>query len=398
MKVRLGCVLVGFLSLVLSVAAQTSGSSSTSAQAPPPLVNFSGVLTDVNSKPLTGVVGVTFSLYQEQQGGSPLWLETQNVRPNSTGHYTVLLGSTTSQGLPTSIFASGEAHWLGVQVQGQEEQPRVLLVSAPYALKAGDAETIGGLPPSAFVLAPPASPSGKSSGESPTISATTNVGGSGTTDYIPLWTSGFILGDSALFQSGSGNTATVGINTTTPAATLDVNGGVISRGALQLPSIGTATAGSGFNSQPFSLQGSAYNSGTGKAIGPVFQWQAEPSANNTSNPAGTLNLLYGNGSGAPSETGLNIASNGQITFATGQAFPGTGNGTVTSVGSGAGLTGGPITKSGTLSVATGGGLREPGNRYRDQCGHWTGLEGRADHGVPTIPKTFLASATVSSNA
>jgi hypothetical protein len=43
----------------------------------------------------------------------------------------------------------------GVQVQGQAEQPRVLLVSAPYALKAGDAGTIGGLPPSAFVLAMP---------------------------------------------------------------------------------------------------------------------------------------------------------------------------------------------------------------------------------------------------
>ena len=29
----------------------------------------------------------------------------------------------------------------------------MLLVSVPYAMKAGDAETIGGLPPSAFVLA-----------------------------------------------------------------------------------------------------------------------------------------------------------------------------------------------------------------------------------------------------
>ncbi len=56
------------------------------------------------------------TLYQEQQGGAPLWLETQNVQPDKTGHYTVLLGSTTSQGLPTSIFASAEADWLGVQV------------------------------------------------------------------------------------------------------------------------------------------------------------------------------------------------------------------------------------------------------------------------------------------
>jgi len=31
-----------------------------------------------------------------------------------------------------------------------------MLFSVPYALKAGDAATVGGLPPSAFVLAAPA--------------------------------------------------------------------------------------------------------------------------------------------------------------------------------------------------------------------------------------------------
>jgi hypothetical protein len=41
-----------------------------------------------------------------------------------------------------------------------------------------------------------------------------------------------------------------------------------------------------------------------------------------------------------------------VTFAAGQTFP--GSGTVTSVGSGSGLTGGPITSSGALSIASGG--------------------------------------------
>ena len=59
MELRIGCVLVGFLSLVLSLAAQTSGSGPASALVPP-LVNFSGVLTDVDGKPLTVTVGVTF--------------------------------------------------------------------------------------------------------------------------------------------------------------------------------------------------------------------------------------------------------------------------------------------------------------------------------------------------
>jgi hypothetical protein len=38
----------------------------------PPLVKFSGVLTDGNGKPLTGVVGVTFSLYKDSEGGALL--------------------------------------------------------------------------------------------------------------------------------------------------------------------------------------------------------------------------------------------------------------------------------------------------------------------------------------
>ncbi|OFW36251.1 MAG: hypothetical protein A3J28_05125 [Acidobacteria bacterium RIFCSPLOWO2_12_FULL_60_22] len=38
-----------------------------------------------------------------------------------------------------------------------EEQPRILLVSVPYALKAADAETLGGKPASAYLLADPES-------------------------------------------------------------------------------------------------------------------------------------------------------------------------------------------------------------------------------------------------
>ncbi|MGA8540209.1 MAG: hypothetical protein WB566_11970 [Terriglobales bacterium] len=69
-------------------------------------------------KTLTGTVGVTFSLYKDSQGGSPLWLETQNVQTEKNGHYIVMLGSTSSQGLPADLFDSGEARWLGAQPGG----------------------------------------------------------------------------------------------------------------------------------------------------------------------------------------------------------------------------------------------------------------------------------------
>src|SRR3990170_4736915 len=155
---------VGLLSL--AIVPCTQGQESQSAEPGPAevpsaldpqvsvlrLVRFSGTVEDSLGRPRTGVVGVTFALYAEQEGGSPLWLETQNVELDQQGRYTVLLGATEAEGLPLEFFSRVEARWLGVTVQGEAEQPRVLLVSVPYALKAADAETLGGKPSSAFVL------------------------------------------------------------------------------------------------------------------------------------------------------------------------------------------------------------------------------------------------------
>jgi hypothetical protein len=330
----------------------------------PPIVKFSGTLTDGNGKPLTEVVGVIFLLYKDSQGGAPLWMESQNVQPDKTGHYTVMLGSSSSQGLPPDLFVSGEARWLGVQAQGQAEQPRTVLLSVPYALKAADAETIGGLPPSAFVLAVPPTSSGaavdstnanlptSAFGLNPPASNVTTSGG--TVNALPLWTTKTNIQSSAITQSGSGKTAKVGINTAKPGSTLDVNGAAIVRGDLRLPAAGTATTKAGKSSQPTTLTASVYNSNAGTAVPQNFRWQAEPVGNDSANTSGSLNLLFGAGSNPISETGLNIASNGKITFASGQTFPGTG--TVTSVGLSAPnsdftVSGSPVTGAGTLGLA-----------------------------------------------
>ena len=332
------------------------------ASALPRLVRFSGTVKDANGSLLTGPAGVTFALYAEQTGGAPLWQETQNVTADSNGRYTALLGATKPEGLPAELFTSEQAHWVGVQVEGQPEQPRVLLVSAPYALKAGDAETVGGLPPSAFMLAAPSAP-GSSTASGPgavtagardaaPAAATDVTTTGGTANYLPLFTGTTTILDSVVYQLGTGPNAKIGINTITPAAALDVEGGATVRGTLGLPAVGTATAAAGQNSQEFNLQASVFNSGTGTAVPQTFQLKAEPVGNDTPTASAALSVLYGSGRNTAADTGLRIASNGLITFATGQTFPGTGS--VTSVGSGAGLTGGPITSSGSLSIATGG--------------------------------------------
>jgi hypothetical protein len=74
-------------------------------------------------------------MYNEPYGGEAYWEETQNVRPDAQGRYTVLLGEITLGGLPPEIFASRGRHWLGVQAAGQAEQPRILLVELPSAWK-----------------------------------------------------------------------------------------------------------------------------------------------------------------------------------------------------------------------------------------------------------------------
>ncbi len=319
MKPRIACVITVWLSLVVAltplVVAQTS---SQTASALPRLVRFGGTVKDLNGNPLTGVVGITFALYSEQSGGATLWLETQNVTADNTGHYTALLGSTKPDGLPAELFTSEQARWVGVQVSGQPEQPRVLLVSAPYALKAGDAETIGGLPPSAFVLAAPPTvgtsvsegatsspPSSSSSSVSPATSSDVTTTG-GTASTIPMYTTATNIQNSILTQTGTTSVNVVG--------------------KLNLPSTAAATKTAGADSRILEFVASSFSSTSSAAVNQNFQWRAEPAANDTASPSGTLNLLYGLGTAVPTETGLELSSKGIFTFAAGQTFPGHGRG------------------------------------------------------------------------
>jgi trimeric autotransporter adhesin len=350
-------VFASVLLLCSLLRAQQAAESTSAAAVVPRLVNFSGKAVD-QGKTITGITGVTFSIYSEETGGSPLWMETQNVRADSRGNFTAQLGATKTEGLPQELFTSGEARWLGVLVNGGEEQPRVLLLSVPYALKAADAQTLGGLPASAFALAGTVvAAGGNAAAATPSADvATAAVSGTGTTDFLPLWTNSTgALGNSVLFQSGTGATAKVGINTSSPAATLDVNGAENVHGALNMMSLGAATASAGKNSQPQTFTGAAFNSSNSTSVAQKFQWQAEPVNNDTANPSGAMSLLFASASGAPAETGLKISSKGLLTFASGQTFPGAGKGTVTSVGLSAPTTdfavsGSPVTTSGTLAL------------------------------------------------
>src|ERR1700722_19993870 len=169
-RARLLAAFIGVSLFCSFTNAQQQPVSSTSSAVVPRLVNFSGKTADAEGKIITGIAGATFAIYKDQSEGAPLWMETQNVTADVKGNYTVQLGATKPEGLPLDLFTSGEARWLGVSINGGSEQPRILLLSVPYALKAADAETVGGLPASAFMLATAPSAVGAS------INAITNAG------------------------------------------------------------------------------------------------------------------------------------------------------------------------------------------------------------------------------
>ncbi len=192
------------------------------ARSVPRLVEFQGVATDASGKARPGNATVTFAVYARQEDGSSLWHETQRVEADKDGRYTAQLGSTLEGGVPANVFESTQARWLGVQIENEPEGTRTLFVSVPYAFKAGDAETLGGLPVSAFALAGTAggmqhaaTASGGTTG-----GAAAGVRGSdaqapynGTVNHIAKFVTTTQLGNSGIFETGGGQ---VGIGTTTP--------------------------------------------------------------------------------------------------------------------------------------------------------------------------------------
>jgi hypothetical protein len=216
--------------IFLLLAAFAMGQSNTMTV--PRLVRFSGIAKDETGHAKTGVLGVTFALYKEEESGSPLWLEVQNVQADSNGRYSVLLGSTKPDGIPPDLFTSNEARWLGVQLEGQTEQPRVLFVSVPYALKAADAETLGGKPLSAFQLVAPQGRGGSSTpSATPAAEQPNEIRCSGSagckTGFLPEFASNggsATVSNSIVTQTGAGAAAKIGLGTASPGARFDVLG------------------------------------------------------------------------------------------------------------------------------------------------------------------------------
>lgn len=210
-----------------SVSAEQAAGRATSSRSGLGLIRFNGHALDEAGHPMQGVVGATFAIYEEQSGGAPLWQETQNLITDANGRFNALLGANSSTGVPSELFTGGDARWLAVLVHspGVSEQPRVLLVSVPYAMQAANAGTLDGLPASAFarVNSTSAASSDKSVSDasvSKTIPTPALASNGATPGYLAAFADASgAVSNSAAFQTSNGN---IGIGTATPAFNLDI--------------------------------------------------------------------------------------------------------------------------------------------------------------------------------
>jgi hypothetical protein len=117
----------------------------------PRTINYQGYLTDVDGIPIDGPVNITFSIYDIDTGGSPLWSSTRTVDV-ANGVYSVILGASNSLHLPFDV-----QYWLGIEIESDGEMtPRQQLSSVGQAIRSEisdislDADKLDGLDSTAF--------------------------------------------------------------------------------------------------------------------------------------------------------------------------------------------------------------------------------------------------------
>ena len=271
----------------------------------PRVIPVSGVFVPANGEPAGRVETATVAIYTEQEGGTPIWQETQRVTVDERGRYALLLGATQPGGIPASVTASG-AEWLGILFEwpGEVERPRVRLTSVPYALRSADADTLAGRPASDYLLAASAGTTPHPASDPHNSVATPTGELPGTPNFLAKYVDASNVGPAAVYESGG----FVGIGTSTPFDNLHVRftntGGTMTGFAVQnLGNTATSYSGMLFYDQNGALgQFQGFNNAT-----------HEYRINNIAS-SGSINFMIG------SSSKFKIANNGNVGL--GVAVPG----------------------------------------------------------------------------
>lgn len=144
-------VFLGLLVMLLTsrlTTAQTPTPTPAAAPTPsavPPLINYQGMLTDADGKPLAGTKKLEFNLYDKPIDGTLIWgPQTFDNVYLGNGRFNVILGTTDAAGRAIVKVFDASNRYLGMKVGEpgadlagvKELVPRQQLLSAPYAIQA----------------------------------------------------------------------------------------------------------------------------------------------------------------------------------------------------------------------------------------------------------------------
>jgi hypothetical protein len=289
---QLSAALALLVFILLSPSIALAQSTQTDSSAVPRVMNVTGVFRPADGQPPAAVETITLSIYTDQEGGAPLWQETQQVTLDERGRYTVVLGAAHADGIPPAVLASG-AQWLSTHFErtGEVEGPRVRLTSVPYALRAADADTLGGRPAADYLLAPDPGTKASRAGGTEDSSVAAPAGElPGTPGAVAKYVDASNVGPSAITETGG----LVGIGTTTPFDFLHVRytntGGTATGFAVQnLGNTATSYSGMLFYDQNGALgQFQGFNNVT-------HEYRINNVARNGANVSdGSINFMTGN--------------------------------------------------------------------------------------------------------
>lgn len=175
----------GLMALCCSVALAQS----------PQLINYQGVARDNAGNILDGQnIGLRLSVRQTSTNGTIIYRETHATTTNAFGLFDVQLGNGNPvTGTLSAVNWSSGIYYLQVEMDANGGSSYVTmgtsqLVAVPYAMHANSASSVSGL--------------------------------SGTTNYVPFFSSSNTLGNSSLYQGTGGY---IGIGTTSPQWPLHLN-------------------------------------------------------------------------------------------------------------------------------------------------------------------------------
>ena len=133
------------------------------ATAVPQIVVTTGRVTDGQDRPIAGLQELTFGLFtnavKPETPDTPVWTETYKTLVDQSGLYAVRLGyavddsgASGKKAFDADTWAGGDV-FLEIAVNGETLSPRVRIGSAPFALTAGTALTLGGQAPAYYATA-----------------------------------------------------------------------------------------------------------------------------------------------------------------------------------------------------------------------------------------------------